>query len=83
MTTTLDRPVAPAQLAHLDIAVCRRCSDDLEHCHDTLVNHVVGEVHCTAADCTTPAELHELVISCIEVSCDCNPSSAVVMNDLG
>jgi hypothetical protein len=83
MTTTLDRPVRAGDIAHLDIVVCRRCADDLEHCHDTLVVHGSSEVHCTASECTTPTELHALVIGCDAFDCDCAPASAVATGGLG
>jgi hypothetical protein len=85
MTTTLERPAAFSSvvLAELDIAVCSRCAADLEHCHDALVFHAIGEVHCTAADCATPHELHHLVIACVEFACDCASAGAAAATGLG
>lgn len=57
--------------AELAVVRCRWCNDDLEHCHESLVVHVVGEAHCMDATCTTPGELHHLVVHCDEVGCTC------------
>ncbi len=57
--------------AELAIARCRWCNDDLEHCHDALVVHGLGEVHCMSPSCSTPAELHHLVVPCAELGCTC------------
>jgi hypothetical protein len=60
--------------AELAVTRCRWCNDDLEHCHDALVMHAVGETHCMAPDCTTPAELHHMVVACEELGCTCATS---------
>jgi hypothetical protein len=84
LTTTLDRTPSisdsiaagvdiAATLAHLDlgITVCHWCAAELVHCHDTLIAHAIGELHCGGNDCDTATELHHLVVSCAEMSCDC------------
>jgi hypothetical protein len=92
-TTTLERPalfgegldnlsvdsVSFHSVAHLDLAVCRYCTDELEHCHESTVVHVIGDVHCTAADCPTPIELHHLVLACADLGCDCEPAIATAV----
>jgi hypothetical protein len=67
------RPAGNAALiaAELSVVRCRWCNDDLEHCHDSLVTHAAGDVHCMSADCTTPPELHHMVVACSEFGCGC------------
>jgi len=57
--------------AELVVMRCRWCNDDLEHCHDSLVVHAVGEVHCMGANCTTSAELHHMIVDCTDFGCTC------------
>ena len=57
--------------AELAVVRCRWCNDDLEHCHESLVVHVAGDAHCMDPVCTTPGELHHLVVRCDEVGCTC------------
>ncbi len=57
--------------AELSAVRCRWCNDDLEHCHDSLVRHAVGDLHCMSAECTTPPELHHMVVDCGEFGCGC------------
>lgn len=66
-------PAGNSALAAAEFAAtrCRWCNDDLEHCHDSLVVHAVGEVHCMGPRCTTPPELHHLVIDCADFGCSC------------
>jgi hypothetical protein len=57
--------------AELGAARCRWCNDDLEHCHESLVVHAVGEMHCMGVKCTTPPELHHMVVDCADFGCTC------------
>jgi hypothetical protein len=69
-----DRPPAGNAVlitAELAIARCRWCNDDLEHCHDALVVHSIGEVHCMGVRCSTPPELHHMVADCSDFGCTC------------
>jgi len=62
--------------AELVATRCRWCNDDLEHCHDSLVVHAVGEVHCMGAHCSTPPELHHMVVDCGDFGCTCAQTGA-------
>jgi len=64
--------------AELVAARCRWCNDDLEHCHDSLVVHAIGEVHCMGANCTTSAELHHMVVDCADFGCTCAETGSAV-----
>ena len=57
--------------AEFAAARCRWCNDELEHCHDSLVVHAIGEAHCMGTRCTTPPELHHLVVDCADFGCTC------------
>jgi hypothetical protein len=57
--------------AELMAARCRWCNDDLVHCHESLVIHAVGEVHCMGADCSTPTELHHMIVRWDDFACTC------------
>jgi hypothetical protein len=72
------RPAGNAALiaAELSTVRCRWCNDDLEHCHETLVRHAIGDVHCMSPDCTTPPELHHMVADCGEIGCGCSDGAA-------
>jgi hypothetical protein len=67
------RPAGNAALiaAELSVVRCRWCNDDLEHCHASLVTHASGDVHCMSAECTTPPELHHMIVDCGEFACGC------------
>jgi len=62
--------------AELMAARCRWCNDDLEHCHDALVVHSIGESHCMGARCSTPVELHHMIVSCDDFGCTCAQTGA-------
>lgn len=57
--------------AELIATRCRWCNDDLVHCHESLVVHAIGEMHCMGAACSTPAELHHMVVGCDDFGCTC------------
>jgi hypothetical protein len=67
-----ERSADPAGNEH---ATCRWCHDDLEHCHESLVVHERGDVHCMDDDCSTPPDLHHLVVRCSEFACGCAQSA--------
>jgi len=74
--TVAIRETAPAGnvsviVAELNSARCKWCNDDLEHCHDSLVRHTVGDRHCIDPECAVPAEAHHLVIACSDFGCGC------------
>lgn len=52
-------------------ATCRDCSDDLDHCHDTLIVHVDGRVECGEAGCHAVVVRHSLVIPCADLGRGC------------
>jgi hypothetical protein len=70
------RETAPAGnvsviVAELTSVRCRWCNDDLEHCHETLVRHTVGDTHCMDASCVVADEAHHMVVSCDDFGCSC------------
>jgi hypothetical protein len=74
--TVAMRETAPAGnvsviVAELTSVRCRWCNDDLEHCHETLVRHTVGDTHCLDATCAVPDEAHHMVASCNDFGCSC------------
>jgi hypothetical protein len=62
--------------AELGVMRCRWCNDDLDHCHESFVVHAIGETHCMGANCSTPAELHHMVVDCTDFGCTCAESAA-------
>lgn len=79
------RPAGNAAIiaAELSMVRCRWCNDDLEHCHESLVVHAVGESHCMGANCTTPAELHHMIVDCADFGCTCAETSGLRAADSG
>ena len=78
--TTATRETAPAGnvsviVAELNVARCKWCNDDLEHCHDSLVRHTAGDRHCMDPRCVVPAEAHHMVIACSDFGCGCSLSA--------
>ena len=67
---TARQDLAAAALPHC----CR--SGRLRHCHGTLIVHRDQMQECTIDGRTTPAEGHELVLTCTETftECMCGPS---------
>jgi hypothetical protein len=72
------RPAGNAAIiaAELSVVRCRWCNDDLEHCHESLVVHAIGEAHCMGANCSTPRELHHMIVDCADFGCTCAETSA-------
>lgn len=52
---------------------CSHCTDELAHCHATLVVHVDGDAECLDSDCVEAWESHPLVATCLDIgwTCDC------------
>jgi hypothetical protein len=69
--------------AELTMTRCRWCNDDLEHCHESLVVHAIGEMHCMGASCTTPPELHHMVVDCGDFGCTCAQTAAATAEATG
>jgi hypothetical protein len=63
--------------AELTTARCRWCNDDLEHCHESLVVHAIGDTHCMDAGCRAPTEAHHMVVGCDEFGCTCAQTSRI------
>lgn len=53
---------------------CRGCSEDLEHCHGTLIHHALCALECTE-DCATPEAVHGFGIDCEAIGCACSVSN--------
>jgi hypothetical protein len=52
---------------------CRRCEDDVLHCHGTLVRHGDGGWECSAEGCTGDAVGHDFVLVCADLWSGCCP----------
>lgn len=52
-------------------AACRDCSDDTDHCHDTLVVHTDGYIECTADGCVAVLARHVFVVPCGDLGPNC------------
>lgn len=50
---------------------CRECRAGLEHCHGTVIHHMLAWTECTEDDCVTPEVVHTFVIDCQAVGCTC------------
>lgn len=51
---------------------CAACSDELDHCHGTLIVHATTEVECTDPTCVDlDAVRHALVLDCGSLTGDC------------
>ena len=55
-------------------SVCRGCREDLEHCHGTVIHHMLTAVECTE-DCASPESLHDFRIDCEAIGCVCSVSN--------
>jgi hypothetical protein len=58
-------------VAELNSVRCRWCTDDLEHCHESLVLHAAGTPQCMDAECAVPEEAHHIVVACGDFGCGC------------
>ena len=57
---------------------CRDCSDDTDHCHDTLIVHLDQTIECSGRDCVATTLAHMHVTPCNELSpaCRCGDGAA-------
>jgi len=83
--STDTRPAGNAALiaAELTATRCRWCNDELEHCHESLVVHAIGETECMGGACGTAPELHHLVIPCRDFGCACADAATARASRLG
>ena len=58
---------------------CRECRAGLEHCHGTVIVHLVFGPECTEADCTQPELAHAYRIECDAIGCRCAVTTAAVI----
>ncbi|MFZ2172546.1 MAG: hypothetical protein WAW17_00660 [Rhodococcus sp. (in: high G+C Gram-positive bacteria)] len=59
--------------------VCGRCEADIDHCHGTLIVHVLRPSECTDDTCIELAEVrHGLIIGCEDIvgGCGCSAEFA-------
>jgi hypothetical protein len=55
---------------------CRDCRAGLDHCHGTIIHHVLGRSECTEADCVAPELFtHTFIIDCDAIGCGCAEST--------
>ena len=58
---------------------CRECRDGLDHCHGTMIRHLLGRSECTESDCVAPELFtHTFVVDCDAVGCDCAESAELI-----
>lgn len=50
---------------------CDDCAAYAEHCHGSLLIHRDGSLECSDDTCDTPAESHEHVVDCFDVTPPC------------
>jgi hypothetical protein len=51
---------------------CRTCAASLEHCHGTVIRHLLHRVECTDDGCPGPGLiLHEFALDCAAIGCRC------------
>lgn len=57
---------------------CPDCTDDTDHCHDTLIVHVDQTIECSGGDCVAVTFTHVHVVPCTELSppCECGEGAA-------
>lgn len=59
---------------------CCDCRAGLDHCHGTLIHHVLHRAECTEPDCHAPELLpHTFVIDCDAVGCGCTEPVALAI----
>ncbi|MBS4728015.1 hypothetical protein MSM1_06505 [Mycobacterium sp. SM1] len=59
---------------------CRDCRAGVEHCHGTLIRHLLRDPECTEDGCAGPLPTpHTFIIDCDAVGCGCGePTAAAV-----
>ncbi len=51
---------------------CRTCAAGLEHCHGTVIHHLLHRAECTDDGCAGPGLiLHEFAVDCDAIGCRC------------
>ncbi|HEU0190359.1 MAG TPA: hypothetical protein VFR17_03675 [Mycobacterium sp.] len=51
---------------------CRDCQAGLEHCHGTLIDHLLRQAECTEDGCDAARGVpHAFVVDCAGVRCGC------------
>ncbi|MEO6793296.1 MAG: hypothetical protein ABI253_01750 [Mycobacterium sp.] len=59
---------------------CRACRAGLEHCHGTLIRHVLHTAECTEDGCTRAEAIpHLFVIDCEAAGCRCAQPAAIAV----
>jgi hypothetical protein len=66
-------PRISAKLSHQEVAAmtCPECEQHLDHCDETMVLHLDGEMQCIDPACKTPRELHFWEATCLELHWKC------------
>lgn len=50
---------------------CRACRAGLDHCHGTLIHHVLHAPECTEDGCPAEVLPHSFAVDCESVGCRC------------
>ena len=50
---------------------CRGCRAGLDHCHGTVIHHILQWAECTEDGCVTPEVVHAFIIDCEAIGCAC------------
>jgi hypothetical protein len=50
---------------------CRGCRGGLDHCHGTVIHHMLQCSECTEDGCVMPDVVHAFVIDCEAIGCSC------------
>ncbi|MFI5505948.1 hypothetical protein ACIA48_00655 [Mycobacterium sp. NPDC051804] len=50
---------------------CRACVAGVEHCHGTVIHHILARTECTEPDCRTPEVVHAFSVDCEAIGCMC------------
>ena len=59
---------------------CRACRAGLEHCHGTLIHHLLHAAECTEDSCTRAESIpHLFVIDCEATGCRCVHQVAIAV----
>ena len=59
---------------------CRYCRDGLEHCHGTVIIHLLHRTECTQDECDGPELIpHTFRVDCEAVGCRCAEPAALAM----
>ncbi|HLR98173.1 hypothetical protein H7J77_01800 [Mycolicibacillus parakoreensis] len=51
---------------------CRACAAGLDHCHGTVIDHLLRPTECTAEGCVDhDGARHPLLLECAQLACGC------------